>query len=294
MSRTTIVPTVQTKANQATDFYLTAEGENEVVQKSYVATGQAAPFEPGLFTSRTEPGNNAVRIEDFTTGNARWGIGLVNAETGVGNAGSDLAFYAYSDANALLGSRMTIDRSDGSVIIPAAAAVGTVLNVGLQAATGDINVVGPSGAGQVFDAIYNRPGPVDYVFSLDGITLAGLTNPITSGQNQTGTTFTPLITGMYLIEGTIGASGSVWTAAFGDKLQVVLEPVPAVPGVLPASCGVIMMSNGTGFSSWTSMSCDKLVAGVSYTVAVTFENNSGTMANNNDEIILEINITQLC
>jgi hypothetical protein len=99
---------------------------------------------------------------------------------------------------------------------------------------------------------------------------------------------------MYLIEGTVGCSGSVWTAAFGDKLQVVLEPVPAVPGVLPASCGVIMMSNGTGFSSWTSMSCDKLVAGVSYTVAVTFENNSTTMANNNDEIILQINITQLC
>ena len=223
------------------------------------------------------------------------------------------SFWATENSNAVINGDLRVTGNltveGASVDMSGATVVANVVGATAMTATdtlyigdptdlsgGGAFIRGASGNGTIYDSVYNKPpgAPTDYAFQVQGVTLYGLSNPIASAQYQSGVTFTPTKTGMYLIEGTLGAAGSTWTAAFGDKLQIVLTPVPAVPGVLPASSGVIMMSNGTGFSTWTSMSCDKLIAGVEYTVAFDFDNASGTMANNNDEAVFDFYVTQLC
>ena len=265
-SRTTIVPTVQTKANQNTDLY--------------VAVGAGG--------SVNIPGNLTV------------GGNVVVNGTSVDLSGAALIADTVDVIGNMTVNGTLVDLSGATVIAnvlgSTTATVTDTLNIGdpTDVAGGAALIRGVLGNGTVFDSIYNRPGPTDLALSLSGITIAGLPSPITSGQYQGGTVFTPTKTGMYLIEGTIGASGSTWTAAFGDKIQIVLTPVPVVPGVFPASSGVIMMSNGTGFTAWTSMSCDRLIAGVDYSIAIDVENNSTTMDNNNNEAIIDFFITQLC
>jgi hypothetical protein len=266
MLRTTIVPTVQTKANQNTDLYVP------------IGAGGAAVI----------PGNLTVNGDVVVNG------------TNVDLSGAAVVADTVDVIGNMSVGGTSVDLSGATVIAnvigSATATITDTLNVGdpTDVGGGGLFIRGTSGNGTVYDTVYNRPGPVDYTQSFTGVVLGGLANPIVTGAYQSGSTFTPTRTGMYLLEGVIGASGSTWTAALGDKIQLVLVPTPAVPGVFPASCGVIMMSSGTGFTSWTSMSCDKLVAGVTYTITADVENNSTTLANNNDEITFDFYITQLC
>lgn len=266
MSRTTIIPTVQTKANQETDLYIPYGAGGSVNIPGSLTVGGNLTVDGAV----VDMSGSAVRVDDLRIDGSLSVYGSPVDMSGVTLVANVVGATAITATDTLY--------------------IGDPTDVG----GGGAFVRGTLGNGTVYDSVYNRPGPTDFVFQQAGMLISGIPNPITTGQYVSGVEFTPTKTGMYLIEATIGCSGSVWTAAFGDKIQIVLVPVPAVPGVLPASSGVIMMSNGTGFSSWTSMSCDKLIAGVTYAVAADCENNSGTLDNNNNEITLDIFVTQLC
>jgi hypothetical protein len=245
MSRTTIIPTAQTKANQATDLYV--------------------PY--GAGGSVTIPG----------------------ALTVAGN-------LTVEGANVDLSGSTVI----ANVIGSATATITDTLNVGdpTDVGGGGAFIRGTLGDGTVYDSVYNRPGPTDYTSNVGQILVSIPTFPtVASGNYQVGGfgQFTPTRTGMYILEGTIGGSGYAWTAGLGDKMTLILTPTPVTPGVFPASAGTILMTPSSGTpTSWSSISCDKLVAGVTYDLYLDIENFSGTLGNPQDEITVGFAITQLC
>jgi hypothetical protein len=57
----------------------------------------------------------AAFINQNSSGVNRFGLGILNAETGSGNTGSDLYWYSYADNGSIIGSILSIKRSTGVV-----------------------------------------------------------------------------------------------------------------------------------------------------------------------------------
>ncbi|MBO9729349.1 MAG: hypothetical protein J7623_11990 [Chitinophaga sp.] len=71
-------------------------------------------------TVAATPGSQSIRLYngDFTTGKLRWSIGLMNTETGSNLTGSDLILFRYTDAGALQGTAMIMNRNTGLITMP--------------------------------------------------------------------------------------------------------------------------------------------------------------------------------
>ena len=76
------------------------------------------------------PAGTSKSLELYTGANARWSVTSDSTNETGSNAGSNLAISRYSDAGALLGDALTINRASGQVAIP-------VLTLGMDPATFD-------------------------------------------------------------------------------------------------------------------------------------------------------------
>jgi hypothetical protein len=200
------VPTAQTKANQETDFYLKSTGGEigPITVNGNIELGAPGDYIDFPITAAIAS-QGSIRFSESITGNRRWFIGKTGIEAG-GNSGSDLTFFRYADNGTFIASPVTISRSSGNVTMTAGAAIATQLNVGLQSGAGIINVVGPAGASQVFDPVYNPPtvGNDSLLLSLD-----------TNGNQVSNVTFTPTASGTYIFSATVkfvADPGFAWVA----------------------------------------------------------------------------------
>jgi hypothetical protein len=217
MSRTTIVPTAQTKANQATDFYLKSNGSN-TVNGNFFINGDVIFNDIGdelVCKVQGSLGGESCILFNQVNGNIeRWAIGTQGVEAGA-NSGNNFRIFAYDDTGVALSSPLQITRSNGQVTIPASCAVGTTLGVGLQGAAGTIQVIGPNGAAQVYDETYNRPSAGNdallFTASVDGIT-GGASTP-----------FACTRTGTYILSITLQAYANTfnWTPGTTSLLYVL-------------------------------------------------------------------------
>lgn len=216
MSRTTIIPTVQTKANQETDLYLKAQ--NPSIEGNLTVNGNIIMNDTGdeivCKVQGTVGGEGCIQINQVTGNIARWAIGTQVAEGGA-NSGNNFRIFSYSDGGGFLSAPLQITRSTGNITVPAGMAVGTVLNVGLQAGAGTINVVGPSGAGQVYDEIYNRPG-----VGVDFLMFTAFNDGTTGGVNNA---YVCTRTGTYILSLTVQAYATLfsWTPGSTSMLYAL-------------------------------------------------------------------------
>jgi hypothetical protein len=84
--------------------------------------------QPCLILDKTGTPPVAAQVYGKANGVARWvlELGSADAETGSGNAGSDLTMLRYGDTGALLSVALRIARASGTVTIPGNAVVGTL------------------------------------------------------------------------------------------------------------------------------------------------------------------------
>lgn len=285
MSRTTIIPTVQTKANQDTDLYLRAD-TNATIQGNLTVNGNIIMNDIGdelvCKVQGSVGGEGCVQINQVNGNIARWVIGTQAVETG-GNVGNDFRLFSYNDAGGFLAAPLQINRATGNVTIPAGMAVGTIMNVGLQAGAGTINVVGPSGAGQVYDEIYNRPAAGNDSL----LYVAGA-----SGVGGTATPFTPTRSGTYILSLTLQAFSTAFSWTPGtDGLLYGLTYNAGANIVAGGQLYVGNLSNPTGMPAIGPLGPNQieyqqdvlvqLAAGTSYTIVAgaTGTANLGTGGN---------------
>jgi hypothetical protein len=69
--------------------------------------------------------SGAVHSTFKTSNTTRFAMGLITAETGSGNTGSDLGIWTYDDAGAFLATSLLSKRSTGNVAIPTKLTIGT-------------------------------------------------------------------------------------------------------------------------------------------------------------------------
>lgn len=162
----------------------------------------------------TVGGENCILFNQVNGNAQRWGIGTQGIESGA-NAGNNFRIFSYNDAGGSLLTPLQINRATGNVTIPAGMAVGTIMNVGLQSATGTINVVGPNGASPVYDENYNRPTAGN-----DALLFTASVNGTTGGSS---TPFLCTRSGTYILSLTVQAKvdGFSWTPGSTSLLYVL-------------------------------------------------------------------------
>jgi hypothetical protein len=216
---------VQTKANQGTDLYLradaggvvngnvTVDGTLSVNTNMFVdgvLTFNSANSEVVLPVSGEPAGQDCLSFVNSTSGNMRWGIGTQTAEGAGVNDGNDFKVFAYADNGSFLSAPLSITRATGDVTVNTLS-VNTSQSVGSVGTAGVLTVLGPAGAGTVYDSKYNRPfGPETQTnqYSRTGVSLGS-------------TPFTATNSGLYSVtmSMSIDANGLSWTngssAAFG-------------------------------------------------------------------------------
>jgi hypothetical protein len=217
MSRTTIIPTVQTKANQATDLYLRAD-QNATISGNLTVNGDIIMNDIGdeliCKVQGTVGGEGCILFNQVADNSARWAIGTQAVETGA-NSGNNLRIFSYADNGAFLAAPLQINRASSQVTMPAACAVGTTLAVGLQTGAGTIQVIGPNGASQVYDEVYNPPNAGN-----DFLMFTAGTDGITGGSFNN---FIPTKSGTYILSLTVQAyaAGFTWTQGACSLLYAV-------------------------------------------------------------------------
>lgn len=93
----------------------TFTGDLTVSKAGATLTASAASGNPGVYISGVSGTSRLVRYQ--TAGSSRWLVGASSdAESGT-NAGSNYVIYAYDDAGASLGAKLTITRSTGAFSI---------------------------------------------------------------------------------------------------------------------------------------------------------------------------------
>ena len=269
MSRTSIIPTAQTKANQATDFYLRADAGG-TVNGNLTVEGNitlGAVNDRIVFpVSGIPAGQICIAFVNSTTENLRWGIGTSTAEAGA-NSGNNFEVFSYNDNGTFFQNVVEITRSSGLVTIGSGSVTST-LSVGAAAGAGTLQVVGPAGAAQVYDEIYNPP-----VMGGDTLMLSAGAD----GTIGTNTPFTPTRTGTYVLSLTIQGADNGWTWAAGNSINYVMTYNAGANVVAGAQFYISGLVDPTGMPARGPLAADSfeyqcdilvtLTAGTAYTIA---------------------------
>lgn len=216
-----------------------------VTAQAFVATGSAAPL-AGNFTANIAPGSNGLRIQNYATGLARWGIGVDGAETGA-NAGSEFTINRYDDTGALLQVPLSIQRSTGILTTMGNTTIGDGSAVGGAV----LNVNGNLGPSRVYDVTYNPPpaaptsaNRVAYASFVPDTITVNPNNAFCVLNNVTMPGFTSIVTNASVNIIQLFAQFGIETTAAVPKLSFGLQFIDNAGGNSPFVTGTTCLGPG--------------------------------------------------